>query len=155
MCYKSGKKISLTLRSEMDHWVTVDQLVVQLSMNPRVSGSIRVPPGHTLRCPWTRPHSGAIICVQQCNNSFPVGIMIIIITEGKQLAPLCIQSFIMNQDFFFWCCMNQSQGTMSSWSWSITHWSFLAPSINSSKEIWPSKGNRMRHKVYLTLCAAR
>lgn len=35
--------------------------------------------------------------------------------------------------------MNQSQGPMSSFSWSITHGSFSAPSMNSSKEIWPGQ----------------
>lgn len=42
------------------------------------------------------------------------------------------------QDFFFCCCsMNHSQGPRSSLSCSMTHGSLSAPSMNSSRDIWP------------------
>lgn len=44
--------------------------------------------------------------------------------------------------FFSCCSINQSPGVKSNLSWSITHGSFSAPSINSSREIWPDQCGR-------------
>ncbi len=68
--------------------------------------------------------------------------------KRRLLLSLSVQSFaiktntVWNQGFFSCCSMNQSQGPMSSLSWSITHGSFSAPSINSSREIWPRQFTR-------------
>lgn len=47
----------------------VDQLVVQLSVNLRIGGSVPIS-----SCPCTLKHCSVIICVQLPNNIFPTGI---------------------------------------------------------------------------------
>lgn len=85
------------------------------------------------------------------NNFLKIPVQIILLYN---LQPVCFWSIHINtrrevvsrqgrrhhegQDFFFSCCsMNHSQGPRSNLSCSMTHGSLSAPSMNSSREIWP------------------